>query len=103
MILIDLSLTKLTGKDFEETLGKVGITVNKNTIPQETRSPFVTSGIRIGTPAITTRGMQEDEMQEIASIFKECLIHHKQENKLSEIKLKVLSLTKRFPIYQNWK
>jgi glycine hydroxymethyltransferase len=57
LLLVDLSATELTGKDAEEALGHAGITVNKNTVPFETRSPFVTSGIRIGTPALTTRGM----------------------------------------------
>ena len=62
LMLVNLSGTPLTGKDAEEGLERVGITVNKNTVPFETRSPFITSGIRIGTPAVTTRGMKEPEM-----------------------------------------
>jgi glycine hydroxymethyltransferase len=69
LLLVDLRATELSGKDAEELLGAAGITVNKNTVPFETRSPFVTSGIRIGTPALTTRGMGPDEMREIAGMI----------------------------------
>jgi len=69
LMLINLSNTEITGKDAEEALGKANITVNKNTVPFETRSPFVTSGVRIGTPAITTRGMKETEMDIIGDLI----------------------------------
>src|SRR4030095_16148179 len=66
LILVDLSKRDITGKDAEIALDLAGITVNKNTVPNEKRSPFITSGVRIGTPALTTRGMKESEMQTIA-------------------------------------
>ncbi|NGT37707.1 serine hydroxymethyltransferase, partial [Clostridium perfringens] len=69
LILVDLTNKDITGKDAEILLDSIGITLNKNTVPNETRSPFVTSGVRIGTPAITTRGFKEEEMKEIASII----------------------------------
>lgn len=68
LILMDLSNIGVTGKDAEKALGKAGITVNKNTVPFDTQSPFITSGIRLGTPAVTTRGMKEKEM-DILSVF----------------------------------
>ena len=67
LVLIDLTSKNITGKDAEKALDEVGITVNKNTVPNETQSPFVTSGIRLGTPALTTRGMKEPEMKQIAA------------------------------------
>ncbi len=67
--MFDLTNKDITGKDAEILLDSIGITLNKNTVPNETRSPFVTSGVRIGTPAITTRGFKEEEMKEIASII----------------------------------
>jgi len=73
LMLVDVKAKGLTGKEAEAALGKVGVTVNKNTIPFDTESPFVTSGIRIGTPAVTTRGMKEDAMREIAAIIDETL------------------------------
>ncbi|OOO69678.1 serine hydroxymethyltransferase [Clostridium tepidum] len=99
LLLIDLTNKKITGKDAEKLLDSVGITVNKNTIPFETLSPFVTSGIRIGTPAVTTRGFKEEEMKKIA-YFINYSIEHKEEN-LSQIREQVKELCKKYPLYQN--
>ena len=98
LILIDLTSKNITGKEAEKLLDTVGITVNKNTIPFETLSPFVTSGIRIGTPAVTTRGFKEEEMKKIA-YFINYVIEHREEN-LDELKAQVRELCKRFPIYK---
>lgn len=95
LILIDVKSKGLTGKVAEVMLDDANVTVNKNTIPFETESPFVTSGIRVGTPAMTTRGMKEAEMVEIAEIFKIVLVEQDQE----KAKAKVKSLTDRFPLY----
>ncbi len=99
LILVDLTGRGITGKEAEEALGKAGITVNKNTIPFETRSPFVTSGIRIGTPAATTRGMKEPEMAQIGAMINEALENRADEEKLSSIKAEVKELCLRFPFY----
>ncbi len=99
LLLIDLTNKKITGKDAEKLLDSVGITVNKNTIPFETLSPFVTSGIRIGTPAVTTRGFKEEEMKKIA-YFINYSIEHREEN-LSQIKEQVKEVCKKYPLYQN--
>lgn len=97
LILVDLRNKNITGKDAEKCLDEIGITVNKNTIPFDPQSPFVTSGIRIGTPAMTTRGMKENEMVEIAEIISLAI-----ENKASTeaIKEKVQGLCQRFPLYR---
>lgn len=100
LFLIDVKSIGITGKLGEELLDKVGITVNKNTIPFETESPFVTSGIRIGTPAVTTRGMKENEMKKLAEIIANVLKNPEDENIQKESKEKVQSLTKDFPLYQ---
>ena len=97
LMLVDLNNTKITGKEAETALEKVGITVNKNTIPFETRSPFITSGIRIGTPAVTTRGMKKKEMELIGEYVFECLKNIDDEKKLAELKQKVFELSKEFP------
>ncbi len=96
LILVDLNSKGVTGKDLEEALDRVGITVNKNTIPFEERSPFVTSGIRIGTPAVTTRGMQEEEMKEIAGYINEVVNNIERDEYLENIKEKVYDLSGRF-------
>jgi len=101
LMLVDLTKKDITGKEAEEALVKAGITVNKNTIPFETRSPFVTSGIRIGTPAATTKGMKEAEMRIIAGFIDEALKNRSDEAKLSSIKTKVAELCRRFPFYKN--
>ncbi|MCM2357059.1 MAG: serine hydroxymethyltransferase [Geobacteraceae bacterium] len=99
LMLIDFSGTEMTGKIAEEALDKAGITVNKNTVPFETRSPFVTSGIRIGTPAATTHGLKETEMKEVAGLIADALANHGDEAKLAEINGRVNALMKRFPFY----
>jgi glycine hydroxymethyltransferase len=99
LMLVDLSETELTGKIAEEALDRAGITVNKNTVPFETRSPFVTSGIRIGTPAATTHGLKEPEMKEVAGFIAEVLANVNNDVKLAEIKESVNTLMKRFPLY----
>ena len=98
LMLVDLTNMEITGKKAEAVLDKVGITVNKNTIPFETRSPFVTSGIRIGTPAVTTRGMKEEEMELIADYIYEALDNIENEQKLNEIREKVYDLSGNFKL-----
>jgi glycine hydroxymethyltransferase len=100
LLLIDLRPQGLTGKVAEKVLDEVGITVNKNTIPYDPESPFVTSGIRIGTAAVTTRGFGLEEMDEIASIISLVLKHHEDEAKLEEARQRVAALTEKFPLYQ---
>ena len=99
LMLVDLSATELTGKVAEETLDKAGITVNKNGIPFDTRSPFVTSGIRIGTPAATTHGLKEKEMELVAGFIAATLENVGNEPKLAAIKGEVNALMKQFPLY----
>lgn len=99
MMLVDLTSTGLTGKAAEEALDLAGITVNKNTIPNETRSPFVTSGIRIGTPAATTHGLKEPEMLAVAGFIHEALRNAGDADQLARIKGEVNALMKRFPLY----
>ena len=96
LMLVDLNNMDITGKDAETALDKVGITLNKNTIPYETRSPFVTSGIRIGTPAVTTRGMEEKEMEKIAEFIFEALKHADNDDKLAELKKEVHAFSDEF-------
>ncbi|GAJ38409.1 serine hydroxymethyltransferase [Parageobacillus sp. VR-IP] len=100
LLLVDLRPQGLTGKVAEKVLDEVGITVNKNTIPYDPESPFVTSGIRIGTAAVTTRGFGLEEMDEIASIISLVLKHHEDEAKLEEARQRVAALTEKFPLYQ---
>ncbi|MCF7892583.1 MAG: serine hydroxymethyltransferase, partial [Candidatus Omnitrophica bacterium] len=100
LFLLDLSSKGITGKNASEVLGKVNITVNKNLIPFDSKPPAIASGIRIGTPAVTTRKMGEEEMVKIADLIDSTLINRKDENKLSEIKKEVLALTGEFPLYK---
>lgn len=99
LVLLDLSEKPVTGKDAEIALDRAGITVNKNTVPNEKRSPFVTSGIRLGTPALTTRGMKESEMKLIAGWIAEAIEGKDDEAKLNRIKGQVRELCQSFPIY----
>ncbi|HJV36691.1 serine hydroxymethyltransferase [Geomonas sp.] len=99
LMLVDLSETELTGKVAEEALDRAGITVNKNGIPFDTRSPFITSGIRIGTPAATTHGLKEAEMEIVAGLIAEVLGNASDEAKLAAVKEKVNALMKKFPLY----
>lgn len=96
LMLIDLANKGITGKDAEKLLDSAGITVNKNTIPFETESPYITSGIRIGTPAITTRGFKEDEMREIASLINDTI--ENRDGDLEDVKNRVAKLCKKFPL-----
>jgi glycine hydroxymethyltransferase len=102
MMLLDLKNLDITGKDAQEVLGCAGITVNKNSIPFETRSPFVTSGIRIGTPTITTRGMAEAEMATIAKLIVDTLRNPYDEKILKLVRSKVKELCEAFPLFGNW-
>ncbi|MDD4023234.1 MAG: serine hydroxymethyltransferase [Thermovirgaceae bacterium] len=99
LILVDLTNRGITGKDMETALDKAGITVNKNTVPAETRSPFVTSGIRIGTPAVTTRGFKEAEMDILAGWIEITANNAGNEEVLSAVRAEVLELCGRFPLY----
>jgi glycine hydroxymethyltransferase len=99
MMLIDLTSKGITGKDAETALGKAGITVNKNVIPYDERPPTITSGIRLGTPCVTTRRMTEAEMVEIADIIASVIEKSKDEEALSSLSKRVQSLCDRFPIY----
>jgi glycine hydroxymethyltransferase len=99
LLLVDLSEREITGKDAEKALDHAGITVNKNTVPNEKRSPFVTSGIRIGTPALTTRGMKENEMKLIGDWIAQVLNDSQNENLLGRIKGQIKELCEKFPIY----
>ena len=97
LILVDLNNKNITGKEAENILDSIGITVNKNTVPNETKSPFITSGIRIGTPAVTTRGFKEDDMREIASIINDTI--ENRGRKLSQIQGRVNTLCEKYPLY----
>lgn len=99
LILVDLTNFNITGKQAEEALDKAGITVNKNTIPFDTKPPTVTSGIRIGTPCVTTRGMGESEMEEIAEIIERVIRNIDKDSVIRDMQKKVKALCKRFPIY----
>jgi glycine hydroxymethyltransferase len=99
LMLVDLRNKNITGKAAEQALDKAGITVNKNTVPKETQSPFVTSGIRIGTPALTTRGMQEAEMEQIAELIDTVLIAPDDASVHARVKQRVRQLTDAFPLY----
>jgi glycine hydroxymethyltransferase len=99
LMLVSVREHGLTGLKAEKLLDSCGITVNKNTIPFDPERPFVTSGLRIGTPAVTTRGMKESEMQEIAGIIADVLDNPDDENVMENAKNKVENLTKRFPLY----
>jgi glycine hydroxymethyltransferase len=99
LMLIDLRNKGLTGKVAESALNSAGITVNKNTVPKETQSPFVTSGIRVGTPAVTTRGMREAEMETIASLIDRVLVAPDDEGGRDAVKQEVRALAARFPLY----
>lgn len=98
LLLVDLTDETCTGKDLEARLDSVHITANKNTVPGEKRSPFITSGVRLGTPAVTTRGMGTAEMKIIADCIADCIFDY--EAKKDEISSRVLALTKQFPLYE---
>ena len=102
LLLVDLSTSGLTGKDAETCLDKAGITVNKNLIPFDTQSPFVTSGIRIGTPAATTRGMDEKAMAKVAEFIDTALKACGDDKRLGTIRKEVREFLKDFPLYKEW-
>lgn len=99
LLLVDLTDKDMTGKEAQELLDSAGITVNKNGIPFDTRGPMVTSGIRIGTPALTSRGMKEEEMRAVARLIAEILGHRDSEQHLQDVKEEVRRLCGRFPLY----
>ena len=98
LMLVDLRPQDITGKDAEAALEKAGITVNKNTVPFETRSPFVTSGVRIGTPALTTRGMKENEMRKIGEMIVLTLEKVGDDSLHAQTRKKVRELCDQFPL-----
>ena len=103
LMVVDLRTfdAELTGKEAQLVLDEAGITLNKNTVPDDPRSPFVTSGVRIGTPAVTTQGMKEAEMADIASLIAEALRHRTDASAVAAVKSKVAALCARFPVYPN--
>ena len=98
LMLVDVGVKNLTGKDCQIALDEAGITVNKNTIPFETRSPFQASGVRLGTPAVTTRGMKEAEMAAIADMISEVLLDIKNVEAAHKVRSRVRELTAKFPL-----
>ena len=96
---IDLRSKGLTGKAAEAALDKAGITANKNTIPFDPEKPFVTSGLRLGTPAVTTRGMKEADMIQVAAFIDEAISHHTDETFLQEEAARVKAFLEKFPLY----
>jgi glycine hydroxymethyltransferase len=99
LILVDLTKLGVTGQQAETALDHVGITVNKNTVPYDLRGPFDPSGIRLGTPALTCRGMQESEMKDIGQWIAHVVKNHENKERLQKIRSNVLDLTKQFPLY----
>lgn len=102
LFMVDLRPKNITGKEASEVLDRVQITVNKNLIPFDTAAPTVTSGIRIGTPAVTTRGMKEDQMKQIAGLIDEAIVNHANTAKLEQVRAQVQRLADAFPIYPNF-
>lgn len=101
LMLVDVkSCTGLTGKEAENVLDQISITVNKNTIPRDDESPFKTSGIRLGAPAMTTRGLKEEEFRQIGKIIAKCLKNKDDHQLLENLKKEVLDITKKYPIYK---
>jgi glycine hydroxymethyltransferase len=101
LFLVDLIDKDITGKDAEAALGRAHITVNKNTVPNEPRSPFVTSGLRIGTPAVTTRGFGVDEMRELSGWICDILDDLNNESQIESVRDKAAALCQRFPVYED--
>jgi glycine hydroxymethyltransferase len=101
LMLVDVSVIGITGKQAGETLDRAGITANKNMIPFDTKSPTITSGIRIGTPAITTRGMKEAEMKTIGRLIAYVLKNINDENRIMEVRSEVKALCEKFPLYRD--
>jgi len=99
LLLVDLNNKNITGKEAEEILEAAGLTVNKNAIPFDTQSRFVTGGIRIGTPAVTSRGLQENEMRQVAAWINSAIVNRRDQEEIAKIRCEVQDLCKRFPIY----
>jgi glycine hydroxymethyltransferase len=99
LVLVDLTGSEITGKMAEKALEDAGITVNKNAVPFDTRSPFVTSGFRIGTPATTTRGLKEEQMKQVACWIRRALDNIDNDKELAAIRAEVKELCKQFPLY----
>ena len=100
LFLMDLINKNITGKEADEVLGKANITVNKNTVPNDQRSPFVTSGLRLGTPASTTRGFKEPEMAKISTWIAEVLADLHNLETIARVKKEVITLCEQFPVYR---
>lgn len=100
LMTLDLRKTGKTGKDMANVLERVGITANKNTVPNDPQSPFITSGIRLGVPAVTTRGFKEDDMREVASIIASAICSSDNERELQGLRERSLKLCKKYPIYE---
>ena len=100
LILLDLRNKNITGKDAENALVKADITVNKNMVPYDDKSPFVTSGIRVGTAAVTTRGLKEKQMEKIVELIDAVITDHLSEPNLKKIRKKVNELVEKFPLYK---
>lgn len=96
---VDLRAKKITGRDAERVLGKVRITVNRNTIPFDPEKPFIASGMRLGTPALTTRGMKEPEMEKVAELIDRAIVGASEDDKLAAVKAEVAELAAAFPLY----
>ena len=99
LLLVDLRNKNLTGKEAEETLDSIGITVNKNAVPYDTQSPLITSGLRLGTPAVTSRGMQEEEMKTIAGLINRALEKRRDQKALKEVQDQVSQLCQEYNLY----
>lgn len=99
LLLIDVTPKGITGKEAQQALDKAGITINKNMIPDDPRRPMDPSGIRLGTPALTTRGMKEKEMEQIAHMIDEVIMNHQNDEILEKIKQQTEALAKQFPLY----
>ena len=99
IVLVDLRNKDITGKDLEKALGDVNITVNKNAVPDDPRSPFVTSGVRLGTPAVTSRGFKTEEITLLSNWICDVIENINDEDAMLEIKNKVINLTKQYPVY----
>jgi glycine hydroxymethyltransferase len=102
LMLVDVFSKGVRGKEAEQALDRARITVNKNAIPFDVNPPLNPSGVRLGSPAVTTRGFRETEMREVASLIAEVLSHVSDENAIAAVRQKVDALTVRFPLYQ-WK
>jgi glycine hydroxymethyltransferase len=100
--LIDLRNKNISGKKAENTLVKADITLNKNMVPYDDKSPFITSGIRIGAPAITTRGLMENDMNLVVNWIDTCLMHADDEAVLQSVKVEINEFMQQFPLYADW-